>query len=254
MDVPVVASTDDLYFIDEPALTEQPKLYGLNRHTQKLLFEHCDAVIAISESVERSLDSVLSNTEIHVVHHGVDERYFTEDVTETDDFVLHASLASRRKNPDAIREVARRLEERVVIAGGDWGEQVPADLRDENVDVLGFVPLDELVELYHAASVFYFPTLHEGFGLPVLEAMAGGNAVVTSNVHSVPEVTGDAAVLTDPRDADAHVAAIRSLFADRDRRNRLAADARERAKTFTWADSAERTEAVYREVLDSPSR
>lgn len=247
-DTPVVVSTDDLYFIGEPSLTARPRLYSLNRRVQRWLFDRCDAIIAISESVRRSLESAVSETEITVVHHGVHERYFATPGERAAPFVLHVSLASKRKNPDAIVEVAERIDHRFVVAGGGWNEYLQEDDYD-NVEVVGYVPEDDLVELYREAGVFYFPTLHEGFGLPVLEAMAAANAVVSSDTFSVPEVAGDAAVLHDPRDVDRHVESLRTLLRDDERRITLATKARERAERFSWEKSAEETVSVYRSVV-----
>ncbi|WP_276300055.1 glycosyltransferase family 4 protein [Halorussus lipolyticus] len=266
-DTPVVISTDDLYFIDRAELTARPVLYGLNRRTQRWLFGQADRIVAISESVERALP--IEHTE--VVRHGVTDEYFAEsaraDSGETqsagDDssdsespdegpepFVFHASLASKRKNPEAVLETASRLDARFVLAGGGWDEKVPDRLREENVEVRGYVPEAELIDLYHRADVFYFPTHHEGFGLPVLEAMAGGCAVVTSDAYAVPEVAGDAAVLADPTDVDAHVAEIRRLLDDEAARRELGRTAAERAREFSWADAAAETERVYRDVVN----
>jgi len=135
-------------------------------------------------------------------------------------------------------------DQRLVIAGSGWADEIPNDL--DNVEAPGYVPEDELVDLYHRASVFYFPTLHEGFGLPVLEAMA----VVTSDVYSVPEVTGDAALLFDPDDTAAHAEAIRDLLSDGERRHTLAERAVARADEFSWKQAAAETKAVYRTVTE----
>jgi alpha-1,3-rhamnosyl/mannosyltransferase len=163
--------------------------------------------------------------------------------------VLHVSLAAPRKNPPALAEAARRLDTPFKIAGSGWEEHFTEAPGTANVELLGYVPEDELIELYKSASVFYFPTLHEGFGLPVAEAMAAGAAVVTTNVFSVPEITDDAALLFDPDDVDAHVRAIRELLLDTARRRTLAERGRVRSQVFTWERAARETEAVYRGVL-----
>lgn len=247
-ETPLVISTDDLYFSGDPSLTVRPRLYQLNHYLQRWLFEGADALIAISESVRSRLERHVDAPPITVVHHGVDDVY-RSPYTETDDpFVLHVSLAAPRKNPEAVIEVAQRLDARMVVAGGGWEERIPATAT--NVETPGFVPESDLVDLYHDAGVFYFPTRHEGFGLPVLEAMAAGTAVVTSNVYSVPEVTGDAAVLCGPTDLDTHVTEIERLLNDEPARRALATEAHERAETFTWEQSAKETEAVYRAAVD----
>lgn len=248
-DTPIVVSTDDLYFIDKPGLTGQPLLYSLNHHTQRLLFKYVDAIIAISESVQASLSNSISPSKIHIVKHGVDVMYHSETTMSEEPFVLHVSLASKRKNPDAIRQVAKRLDTRFVIAGSGWDDIIPDTQRTANVELTGYVSEDELIDLYKAASIFYFPTLHEGFGLPILEAMAAGCAVVTSDIYSVPEVTDNAAVLCDPLDVDAHVETIRNLLNDETERRKLSIEARDRAAQFTWEKAAKRTEDVYRTVL-----
>ncbi len=249
-DVPVVVSTDDLYFTGDPSLTSRPRLYWPNNRLQRWLLTRCDTIIAISESVKRRIEESISATHIRVVHHGVDERYFDAPETAADPFVLHVSLAAPRKNPRAIREVAERLNARFVIAGGGWQQYVPADLNGGSVEVTGYVSEDELVDLYGRAGVFYFPTLHEGFGLPLLEAMASGTAVVTSDVYSVPEVTGGAALLHDPHDVGAHLESISELLADESRRERLERASRRRAREFRWEETADKTLTVYRSVLE----
>jgi glycosyltransferase involved in cell wall biosynthesis len=243
-DTPLVISTDDLYFSGDPDLTVHPRLYPLNHRLQRALFERADAIIAISRSVEQRLATHVTNTAIHVVHHGVDDAYRDAYTDPAEPFVLHVSLAAPRKNPEAVAEVARRLDGRMVVAGGGWDERLPDD-----AETPGFVPEGDLIDLYHRAPVFYFPTRHEGFGLPVLEAMAASTAVVSSDVYSVPEVAGDAAVLEDPEDVDAHVAALERLLDNESERRRLAERAHDRAGGFTWAEAARGTRTVYRRAL-----
>ena len=248
-DTPVVVSTDDLYFINEPSFTAHPRLYPLNHVSQRWLLHQTDAIIAISESVKNALVKEIPRNKIHVVYHGVDPRYYTDMFREKNPFVFHASLASRRKNPRTVLQVAERLDVRFVIAGSGWPEIVPESLRRRNVETTGYVSEDDLIDLYHRASIFYFPTLHEGFGLPILEAMAAKNAVVTSDVYAVPEVTGDAAILCDPHDSNAHISTIQHLLADDTERRHLAEAARQRATQFSWDNAAAETMSVYQSVL-----
>ena len=250
-DTPVVVSTDDLYFAGDPELTARPRLYPLNHRTQSWLFDRADAIIAISESVRENLTDHVDPAKVHVVHHGVDDRYRVNGPLEsTDSFVLHVSLASRRKNPEAVVEVARRLDDRFVIAGSGWEGYFRDVGETDNVELLGYVPETDLLDLYQNAAVFYFPTLHEGFGLPVLEAMAAGCAVVTSDVYAVPEITGDAAILHGPNDVDRHVEAIDQLLNDHGQRYELAIQAIDRSQQFSWKKTARETTEVYRSVLN----
>jgi len=113
------------------------------------------------------------------------------------------------------------------------------------VRFLGYVPREDLAALYGVARLCAYPSLYEGFGLPVAEAMACGCPVVTSNVSSLPEVAGDAAVLVDPRSVDEIAAGIAALWTDETRRRDLSAKGRVRATCFTWERTARATAAVY---------
>jgi glycosyltransferase involved in cell wall biosynthesis len=117
------------------------------------------------------------------------------------------------------------------------------------VRFLGYVPDKTLAVLYRLASVFVFPSLYEGFGLPPLEAMASGTPVVTSNVSSLPEVVGDAAVLVDPYSVEAIADGIMSVLRSTHLREELRARGLERVKTYSWARSVKRVHEIYGEVL-----
>ena len=113
---------------------------------------------------------------------------------------------------------------------------------------LGQPDEETLVKIYNAADVLLAPSLYEGFGLTVLEAMACGTAVVTANVTSIPEVVGDAAILTDPLDVDAIASAIRQVYEDWTFRQELVRKGLERVKQFTWENTAEQVANVYEKV------
>jgi glycosyltransferase involved in cell wall biosynthesis len=116
------------------------------------------------------------------------------------------------------------------------------------VRFLGYVPDDQLTVLYRLAAVFVFPSLYEGFGLPPLEAMASGTPVVVSNVSSLPEVVGDAAVLVDPHDIDSIVDGLRSVLTNPARAEDMRRKGLERAREFSWERSVARTLEVYRRI------
>jgi glycosyltransferase involved in cell wall biosynthesis len=124
----------------------------------------------------------------------------------------------------------------------------------DDVRILGWVPQAELEALYRAATGLVFPSLYEGFGLPVLEAMARGLPVASSNRSSLPEVAGDAALLFDPEDTSAMAAAIERLLSDPEERERLAQAGRAQAARFTWRACAEATVASYERALDGDPR
>jgi glycosyltransferase involved in cell wall biosynthesis len=144
---------------------------------------------------------------------------------------------------------------RLVHAGPEgWlADDVPRAVRELGLSAvvrfLGFVPQSDLVALYRLARVCVYPSLYEGFGLPVAEAMACGCPVVTSDVSSLPEVAGDAAVLVDPTSVEAIADGIASLWTDEARRRSLTTHGLQRAGTFTWERAARETSAVYDAVL-----
>jgi glycosyltransferase involved in cell wall biosynthesis len=167
--------------------------------------------------------------------------------------VLWTGTIEPRKNlPTLLRAFARvDSDARLVLVGPQgWNEDLDrliAPVRSR-VHVVGFVPPDDLEPLYAGASVFCYPSLREGFGLPVLEAMAQGTPVVTSSGTSTAEVGGDAAVLVDPRDADALADAINGLLGDSARASALGERGRRRAATFTWERTAGALDAAYHEA------
>lgn len=168
-------------------------------------------------------------------------------------YALFVGGLQRRKDPvTAVRALARMEDLHLVIAGRDGGEapavaSAVSELRlGDRVHVVDYVPREELLALYRGAAALVFPSRYEGFGLPVLEAMACGTPVVAAAATSVPEVAGDAAVLVPPGDPEALADGVLRALADRER---LVAAGFRRARQFRWSTTASRTAAVYREVL-----
>jgi len=152
---------------------------------------------------------------------------------------------------------ARRDLQLAVVGGGGWRTETETAAIEglgltRQIHYTGYVEQEDLPALYSAASVFLFPSLHEGFGLAALEAMACGVPVVTSNRSSLPEVVGDAALLVDPEDNQALAAAIANILDDPALAARLREEGPKRAAQFTWEACAVKTVAVYREVLGEP--
>ena len=158
-------------------------------------------------------------------------------------YVLAVGAVQARKNQLAAVAAAAAVGVPLVVAGPVKDEALAAELRARGADLRGYVSQAELVELYRGAACLVQPSHYEGFGLPVLEAMACGTPVVALDEPALREVAGDAAIFVDElRLADG----IRRALAERDR---LVAAGLERASAFTWLATAERTLAVYREVL-----
>ena len=206
-------------------------------------------VIVISEWVkERVVERLgLDPARVDAIHLGVDHHRFraAADVAR-EDFLLYPARPWPHKNHARLFEAFSRVRERrpglrlvLTGVGHDSGRLPPG------VETRGGVSTDELVTLYRRAAALVFPSLYEGFGLPPLEAMACGCPVAASNAASLPEVVGDAAVLFDPRDAEAIAAGIEEALA---RRDELRALGIARAAQFSWDESARRTVEVYREA------
>jgi len=148
------------------------------------------------------------------------------------------------------------ISENLVISGyPNWEKSasfqaVRAAGAEHRVRFLKFVTVEVLSLLYHNATVFAYPSLYEGFGIPILEAFSSGCPVMASNVTSIPEVGGDAALYFDPLSVSAIEAALLQLIRNPELRQELVARGYERAKQFTWAETARKTMAVYRECMD----
>lgn len=178
-----------------------------------------------------------------------------------DRFLLYIGTIEPRKNLERlIRAYAHlaqsgNLPHHLVIGGGKgWMyDRIDALVRElglqDRVHFPGFVPQDEMVWWYNSAEVMVYPSLYEGFGLPPLEAMACGTPVVTSNVSSLPEIVGNGALTVNPHAVDELTEAIHRLTSDATLREQQRHLGLERAKGFSWADTARRTVSIYRRAL-----
>ena len=227
-----------------------------------------DRFIAISDSTRRDLTSCLGveGDRIDVTPLAVSPAFqpirdasrldaLRRKYRLPDRFILYVGRLEPRKNLLRLLVAYRGLlgeseDAPQLVLGGAWGwqsnelKQRVAELA-ERVSVLGFVPDDDLPALYSAATLFVYPSLYEGFGIPVLEAMACGAPTLTSAVSSMPEVAGDAAELVDPNDSDGLREAIGRLIADPERRALLRERGLRRAEMFSWDQTARLTSDSY---------
>jgi glycosyltransferase involved in cell wall biosynthesis len=268
----VVLTVHDLSFLLVPECAEQ----GLREHLERVVptsVRQADFVTADSENTRNEVATLLDvpPDRIAVVYGGVDARFrpITDDLALEAarlkyglffPFILYVGTIEPRKNLARLLKAYTQLREqhrihhRLVIAGGlGWLYQdVLRDIDDlaaeHEVVFLGRVPDDDLPLLYSLSDLFVFPSLYEGFGLPPLEAMACGRAVVCSNTSSLPEVVGDAGVLVSPLDVDGLADTVAELLADPERRAVLGARGVERARGFTWQNSARRMIEIYRRL------
>ncbi len=204
---------------------------------------------------------------IHVVPLGVSAAVQVQAREAREAIVLHVGDLHRRRNLGVLLEavLALRAEPslaavRLVLAGVDRGvldglrQRARAAGQPQALDYRGTPGDDELARLYGRAAVFGYPSLYEGFGLPVLEAMASGVPVVASSRGAVPEVVGDAGLVVAPEDARAWRDALRVVLTDADRARDLAARGSARAASFTWERAASATLAVYAAAIRSRRR
>jgi glycosyltransferase involved in cell wall biosynthesis len=233
-----------------------------------------DRILTVSEASKHDILTFfnVAPEKVTVIHNAIDERFLQPpDAAQMDrvrqryqldhPFVLYVGNIKPHKNVTRLIEAfgqarANGLGDLKLLVIGDDLSRYPA-LRqtvhrhklDKHVRFLGFQPHEMLSSFYRLARVFVFPSLYEGFGLPPLEAMACGTPVVTSNISSMPEVTGEAAVLVDPYDAGSIADGIRQAVSDETLRTALIARGLARARTFSWADSVARIHRAYFDVL-----
>jgi glycosyltransferase involved in cell wall biosynthesis len=239
--VPAVVTVQDLSW------ERDPSVMGLtDRWTFKLVVPHAvrraARVLAISARTRDDLVELygVAPERIVVTPLAYDPAFRPGDDGH-EPYLLFVGAIEPRKDPLAAADAARAVGRPLVVVGPAKDERLAAELLRRGAEVRGYVPKDELVRLYQRAAALLFPSRYEGFGLPLLEAMASGTPVVAAPDAALREVAGDAAVFT--RDfADG----VRRALADRER---LAAASVERAKSFSWDETARRTAEVYREVI-----
>jgi glycosyltransferase involved in cell wall biosynthesis len=272
----VVMVVHDLAFRVFPETAPQVDARWLRRFERWL--GACAAVIVPSEAAKRDLVALEGADPelVHVVRHGVDAEAF-RSASEADTaaarrrlglgdalYLLFVGGIEPRKNLEALVRSFASLDAtdaRLVIAGGRvrWFPQAADRLRAqvdalpsgvrERVVLAGYVSDVEKVALLGGATALAYPSLYEGFGFPILEAMAARVPVLTSSVSSLPEVAGEAAVLVDPNDEAAIANGLRSLLDDADLREHLRAAGLARAATFTWEAAARNTAEVLRKAV-----
>jgi glycosyltransferase involved in cell wall biosynthesis len=266
--------TEFLYAAQGPRVVQEGRLFFARRALRK-----ASRILAVSHSAAREIvrEFGIAEDKVEVVHNALDERFVTEPYPAGEEartlerhavqgpFVLYAGNIRPQKNLtrliEAFAVVKGELREHASLAGLKLlviGDEVAkhADLRRavvkarvrEDVRFLGFVEHSVLRVFYARARAFLFPSLYEGFGLPPLEAMAHGTPVVTSNVSSLPEVCGEAAVLVNPENVFDIARGIMQVLQDEPLRQELVRRGRERVAQYSWARAATQIRAAYASV------
>ena len=282
--VPVASPVPTVVTIHDMSLTMYPRYHPprrvlLNRPLVDLAARRADAIITVSQSAKRDIMRLygLPADRVHVVHEAAAPSF--QRVTDApalervrrqyalpDRFILYVGTIEPRKNlPKLIEGFAKRRQSgdlpHQLVCVGPYG-WLSRDIEEliERLDVedavrfTGYVPFDDLPVLYSLAEMFVFPSLYEGFGLPVIEAMACGVPVVTGRVPALMEVAGGAVERVERLDAESLGDVMVALARDRDRRSELCRLGLERAKSFSWQRAARETLDVYRQAVRHTAR
>ncbi len=268
---PTVVTIHDMVWYDHP---EYFPIW--QRNFMKLFVPqaayHADAVIANSECTRQDIMSKLgiSPQKVYVTHLGISGNFSVLPLEKVqrikqkyrvDNYIFVVGSVEPRKNLErlftAFAELRGKYPEVILIhvGTGMWKSSHVFSIVDQkgltnSVRFLWDIPRDDLIALYNGALFSIFPSLYEGFGLPVVEAMACGCPVITSNISSLPEVAGEAAQLVDPYDVGQIKQAMDLFLGDTSTRSEYALKGRERARQFSWAKCAQETYQVYCKVLE----
>ncbi len=248
---------------------------GLRWQMQKMNLKKVDAIITDSNSSKKDIVEIIKIPEkkVSVTYLAAGEEFkqinkLTEKVIHKyslpEKFVLYVGDVTWNKNLPNFVKAVKQKDLPLVMVGKSlaqkdfdrtnlWNrdlvevQQLAAD--DSNIYILGFVPTEDLVVLYNNATVFVMPSIYEGFGLPVVEAMQSGCPVVTTEEGSLPEVAGDAAYYVDKNDIDNIASGLEKVFYDKNLQKELSKKSLKQAEKFNWKKTAEQTIAVYNSVL-----
>jgi glycosyltransferase involved in cell wall biosynthesis len=269
---PTIVTIYDLSFLHFPGSFPRLQRWYLTSQTRRSC-RRAQRIITISESgrqdVARFFDVPLER--IAVIYPGVDAIYrplpadivaaFRRERQLPERFMLHVGTLQPRKNIPILLEAFARLADPalhlVLVGGKGWlfeaiFRQVQALGLEARVHFTGYAPDEELPLWYNAATLFVFPSLYEGFGMPVVEAMACGTPVVASRSASVPEAAGEAALLFDPTNARELADRMASVLNDGNLWATMRAKGLQQATQFSWEQAGLATAVIYRELLQTP--
>lgn len=272
---PALVTVHDLSFVRLPETT----MPGMERHLNTWVpasVRRATHVIAVSENTRQDLIELYDTPpeKISTLYHGVTSEF--EPLKDPkclasvrkkyrlgkQPFILSVGTIQRRKNYRRLIQAFDQLDKghALVIAGNkgwygqDVFEEVARRQLEERVYFLGFVADADLPALYNAASLFVYPSLYEGFGLPALEAMACGTPVVASNASALPEVVGEAGLLVDPYDVDSLSTTMAQALHDTALQRRLRQMGLARARQFTWEKTAVKLLSLYQRVIEEKTK
>ncbi|MGC1122574.1 MAG: glycosyltransferase family 1 protein [Candidatus Methanofastidiosia archaeon] len=273
-DIPTVATLHGvaplvlprIEYYDTNAVLRHVRVWSHVLRWKAIFGRRIDSIITVSQSEKLNICRVLSIPEekVHVIYHGVspDFKSVKEEIAEKTlrkydidlPFIFHVSAYQPKKNVTRLIKAFKTLPSgTMLVMGGNQKSPVRELIRDlgvgDRVVCTGFVEVPDLVALYNTAALFAFPSLHESFGMPIVEAMACGCPVLTSSVFAMPEVAGDAAVLVNPYSVNEIAAGMKQMLTDSSLRKDLKKKGFRRAEKFTWEKNAESHARVYEEIF-----
>ena len=227
-------------------------------HQARTAAERSDLIITVSRFTASQVESLLKiePARLRVIPHGPRRVTAPAAPVSREPMILFVGAIQKRKNVTRLVQAFEQVSHgwRLVLAGANgFGaeetlQKIEISPRRGDIEVHGYVSDAALDDLYRRASIFAFPSLDEGFGTPVLDAMAFGVPVLTSNVSALPEVAGDAALLVDPTDVQAIAQGLNKLTSDETLREHFARRGIARSREFNWKTAVEETWKIYREL------
>lgn len=251
-----VATIFDLSFLHFPEMFTKKDLWQLKNWT-KFSVESADHIITISNFSKQDITEQykIDKNKITVAYPGYDNEIFKKKNSKIGNYVIYIGTLQPRKNLIRLMEAVSRIEGLKLIIVGKTGweyEEIlaaPKRLGIENrVEFKGYLATEKVVGLLNGASAFVLPSLYEGFGIPVVEAMAVGCPVIVSNVSSLPEVVGEAGLLVDPYSVDQIEQAIRTLVSDKKLREKYIKLGLAESQKFSWEKMAKQVLQVFTKV------
>ena len=274
-DGPVVITIHDLSVLKHPETHPEDRIRAIGQRLPDAV-KRADAIIAVTDSTRQEIIATfgLSPDKVVAIHNGVGRHFRPLSQAETavvlhphqlthKGYILNVGTLEPRKNlirlARAYRSLPAVLRDRyplVIVGMKGWHhdsieQELGPLIRSGHARLPGYIPAEALPALYAGAAMLVYPSLYEGFGLPLVEAMASGTPVITSNRSSMPEVVGNAGILVEPEDETMIAEAIQRLLEDNNEALRLQQQGLERVQQFTWERCAQQTLAVYRQVLQS---
>ncbi len=267
---PYVVTIHDLGPLTHPEFFRNTRPWVMQRSLDQAVHK-ADVIVCVSETTANEVREYVGPAiegRLRVVLEGVSERFFEPaDMTvvqqlsalpDNTPFILSAGQISPRKNIQGLfKAFARSMNDiphHLVLVGGlgwdskDLQQELSVPGLKERVHLAGFVSDDELRALYQSADLYVHPSLYEGFGLPVLEAMASGTPVLASNLSSLPEVAGNAGCLTDTANPEAFAADLVKICSSEAVRDRMKADGLAHSRRYRWADCAGAMKQIYSDL------